>query len=69
MLFSLALPCLPNHEVVYTAKSQASVCIEAKTIINTMVVVIIIVNVRLIQSYKILLLRSSLLRQLPRPLK
>ena len=48
MLFSLALPCLPNHEVVYTAKSQASVCIEAKTIINTMVVVIIIVNVRLI---------------------
>ena len=34
MLSSLALPCLPNHEVVYTTKSEASVCIEAKWRLN-----------------------------------
>ena len=30
MLSSLALPCLPNHELVYTKMSSASVCIEAE---------------------------------------
>ena len=30
MLPSLVLPCLPNHEVVYTTFSSASVCIEAE---------------------------------------
>ena len=30
MLSPLALPCLPNHEVVYTRMSSASVFIEAK---------------------------------------
>ena len=30
MLYPLALPCLPNHEVIYTSMSSASVFIEAK---------------------------------------
>ena len=30
MLSPLALPCLPNNEVVYTKMSSASVFIEAK---------------------------------------
>ena len=30
MLSCLALPCLPNHELVYTKMSSASVCIETE---------------------------------------
>ena len=54
MLSPLALPCLPNNEVVYTRMSSASVFIEAKdvlvyTIIIIMVVVILIIITVIIQ--------------------